>query len=223
MAQMHLNISRLHPWDGTLEEAQRIQNEFRHKVLLSPLPAVWQTSLTAVVAAERENRILAVAVTVDLMKHFLEVAVGSATTTFPYRSGYLAFHQAPAMIQAMARLNRVGNVIIVSGHGLAHPRRFGLASHLGVLLGLPTIGCARTLLAGNDLKPSEAPLIDWVTDVQGTVGIAVYTQRVKKPCILSIGHRVDIESLLAFTRLWMKDHRQPAPLRLARSFLRQQI
>lgn len=220
---MYLNLSRLHSWDVTLEEAQRIQNQYRQAVTLSPLPAAQQTLLTAVVAAERGNRVLAVAVTVDLMKHLLEIAVGSETTTFPYRRGYLAFHQAPAMLQAIARLNWVGNVIIVSGHGLAHPRRFGLASHLGVLLGLPTIGCARALLPGNELKPSQAPFIDWVTDAQGTVGIAVYPQRVKKPCILSIGHRVDIESLLAFTCLWMKDHRQPAPLRLARSFLRQQV
>lgn len=220
---MYLNLSRLHNWDVTLEEAQRIQNQYRQAVTLSPLPAARQTSLTAVVAAERENRILAVAVTVDLIKHILEIAVGSGTTTFPYRRGYLAFHQAPAMIQAIAQLNWVGNVIIVSGHGLAHPRRFGLASHLGVLLGLPTIGCARALLPGNELKPSQAPLIDWVTDAQGTVGIAVYPQRLKKPCILSIGHCVDIESLLTFAHLWMKDHRQPAPLRLARSFLRQQV
>lgn len=220
---MPLNLARLHSWDVTLEEAQRIQNQYRQQVMLSPLPAAWQTSLTAVAAAERENRVLAVAVTVDLMKHLLEVAVESATTTFPYRSGYLAFHQGPAMLKAIARLNWVGNVIVVSGHGMAHPRRFGLASHLGVLLELPTIGCARALLPGNELKPSQAPLIDWVTDAQGTVGIAVYPQRVKKPCILSIGHRVDIQSLLAFTHLWMKDHRQPAPLRLARSFLRQQV
>ncbi len=220
---MHLTISNPHDWDVTIEEAERIQNEYRHQVTLSPLPIAKQTSLTAVVAADRENRILAVAVTVDLVKSLLEVAVGSADTTFPYRSGYLAFHLAPAMYQALARLNWVGNVILVSGHGLSHPRRFGLASHLGVLLDLPTIGCARSLLAGNELKPSEAPLIDWVTDAEGIVGIAVYTHRAKKPCILSIGHRCDIESLFAFSRLWMKDHCQPAPMRLARSFLRQQV
>ncbi len=220
---MVLKLYRSHPWNVTLDEAERIQNEYRPAVILAPLPADRQTSLTAIAAADRGERVVAVALTVDLVNHFLEASCGSAIAAFPYRSGYLAFHQAAAILQALVRLNRVGDVILVSGHGLAHPRRFGLASHLGVLLDMPTIGCAQSLLPGNELKPGEEPWMDWVTDAEGIVGVAVYTQRMKKPCILSIGHRVDQASLLAFARLWMNDQRQPAPLRLARSFLRQQV
>lgn len=220
---MTLKFNLSHPWEVTVEEAQRIQNEYRKAVIISPLPAERLTCITAIAARDYREEVFVAAVTADPEKHYLEVITGKEKAVFPYRSGYLAFHQGPAMFQAIARLNRVGDVILVSGHGLAHPRRFGLASHLGVLLDIPTIGCAQTLLPGNELKPGEEPLIDWVTDIEGIVGIAVYTQRVKKPWILSIGHRVDQGSLFAFARLWMKDRCQPAPLRLARSFLRQQV
>ncbi|PWH16669.1 MAG: hypothetical protein DDG59_08985 [Anaerolineae bacterium] len=220
---MHPTLARPHAWDVSLEQAQWIQTNYRQKVIFSPLPIEQQNSLTAVAAADWADRVFAVAVTVDLDRPYLEIRLGTATTTFPYRTGYLAFHQGPAILQAIEQLNRVGNVIIVKGHGLAHPRRFGLASHLGVLLDIPTIGYAQALLPHNELQPSPNPLVFWVTDAEGAVGVAVYTDRVKKPCILSIGHRVDLESLLAFIHLWMKDHRQPAPLRLARSFLRQQL
>ncbi|MCS6906284.1 MAG: endonuclease V [Anaerolineales bacterium] len=213
----------LHRWDVSLEEAERIQDELRHYVRISSFPAILQASLTAVAAGEYEGNVFAAAVTVDSGKRILESSIEQEKVVFPYRSGYLAFHQAPAILKALTQLSRLGDVMIVSGHGLAHPRRFGLASHLGVLLDFPTIGCARGLLPGNQLHPSENPLIDWVCDTEGVVGIAVYKQRYKKPYVLSIGHRVDTGTLLAFARLWMNDHSTPEPLRLARRLVREQF
>ncbi|MCX8062505.1 MAG: endonuclease V [Anaerolineales bacterium] len=217
---MKLTFHLSHPWDVTLEEAERIQNQYRHAVRIAPLAAEQLTCLTAIAARNRQDDILVAAVTADVVKHTTEIITEREKTTFPYHSGYLAFHQAPAILKALTRLNQLGDVIIVSGHGLAHPRRFGLASHLGVLLDIPTIGCARRLLPSNELQPSEDPLMDWVIDAEGVVGIAVYQQNSKNPWILSIGHRTDVDSLLTFKYLWLKNHRLPDPFNLARRLLR---
>ncbi len=216
----HIN----HPWNVSPEEAQQLQDRYRQAVIISPLPAPQQNRITAIASAANRDRVFAVAITVYRDKPpYLEITVASAPLTFPYQSGFLAFHQAPAILQAIAQLNRVGNVIVVNGHGLAHPRRCGLASHLGVLLDYPTIGLAQSLLPGNHIQPSDDPHLEWVADADGTVGIAVYAQKEKKPLFLSIGHRTDVPSLIDFSRLWMGNYRQPEAMRIARQFLREHI
>lgn len=216
---MRLELHQSHPWNVTIEEAEQIQNKLRHQVLVLPLPDEQQTCITAIAAADRQEELCVGVVTAALSQPPLEIITDREKPLFPYHSGYLAFHQIPTILKALTRLNQIGDVIIVRGHGMAHPRRFGLASHLGVLLDVPTIGCAQGLLPGIELHPSPDPLIDWVMDAEGVVGIALYTQRNKKPWVLSIGHRINIESLLTFKNLWMKDHRLPEPLRLARRIL----
>ncbi len=224
---MDLNPRIQHPWNVSLKEAREIQEQYRQLVSISPLPEELLKSATAVAAGNFEDRVFAVAVTTD---HTgvpnIDFREGSAPLTFPYHREFLAFHQAPAILATLAQLNLVGNVIVVNGHGLTHPRRFGLASHLGVLLDYPTIGCAQTLLPGNKLQPSEMPLIDWVTDDDGIVGIAIYAKNPKtrkNPLILSIGHRTDVSTLIAFANRWMEDKHRPVMMRLARQLLRLQI
>lgn len=220
---MSLPLTHHHRWDVSLAEAEQIQSTLCKEVCIRTLPTKQQTDVTAIAFADDRSDVVVTVVTVDLVKPTLEVKIAQERACFPYLSGYLAFHCGSAVLKALSRLNRLGNVIIVNAHGLAHPRRCGFASHLGVLLDHPTVGCARSLLPGNELKPSEHPLVDWVLDKEGIVGIALYTQRNRKPVILSIGHRMDIDSLLAFAHRWLPDHRQPMPIRLARSFIRQQI
>lgn len=217
---MKLKTHLFHPWDVTLAEAERLQNEYRQCVQITSLSAEQLTHLTVIATRNRQDEVLVAAVTTDVENHISEIVTEKEKAVFPYHSGFLAFRQAPAILKALTRLNRLGDVMIVSGHGLAHPRRFGLASHLGVLLDIPTIGCAQRLLPGNELRPSEDPTIDWVTDAEGVVGIAVHLQNRKKPWILSIGHRCDVDSLLAFQDLWMKSQRLPHLFSFARGLFR---
>lgn len=217
---MKLKTHLFHPWDVTLAEAERLQNEYCHRVQITPLPVEQLGEFTVIATKNRQDEVLVAAVTTDAENHVSEVIIEQEKAVFPYHSGFLAFHQVPAILKTLTRLNRLGDVMIVSGHGLAHPRRFGLASHLGVLLDIPTIGCAQRLLPGNELHPSEDPAIDWVTDAEGVVGIAVYPQSRRKPWILSIGHRCDVNSLLAFQDLWMKNQRLPHLFSFARGLFR---
>lgn len=154
--KLHLS----HPWEVNLAEAERIQNTYRQKVRISPLTDKQQSCITAIAVRDLSEALFVAAVTTTLEIDSIQIATGKERATFPYYSGYLAFRYMPAMLQTIAQLKQLGDVIIVSGHGLAHPRRFGLASHLGVLLDIPTISCAQNRLPGNELLSSEDPLVD---------------------------------------------------------------
>jgi deoxyribonuclease V len=136
--------------------------------------------------------------------------------TFPYVPGLLAFRELPALLEAIAMLKRAPDVIIVDGHGYAHPRRFGITCHLGVLLDVPTIGCAKSILVG-DADPPEnhigasTPLIH-KGDV---VGSALRSKLNTKPLFVSIGHRVSLQSACALVLNCCRGYRLPEPTRLA--------
>ena len=130
----------------------------------------------------------------------LEAATASAEAVFPYVPGFLSFRELPALLAAFARLSGPPDLIVCDGHGRAHPRRFGLASHLGVLLDIPTLGCAKSVLVGENAAPGArrgafAPL----RDGDETIGSALRTQPGVSPVFVSVGHRVS----LASARRWV--------------------
>ena len=145
--------------------------------------------------------------------------VGSATQVppFPYVPGYLGFRECPALVAAWATLAVAPGLVLVDGQGRAHPRRCGVASQLGVLLDVPTIGVAKSLLCGvvagevGPLAGGRAPVID-----RGeTVAMAVRTRARATPVYVSIGHRVSLESALAIVLALSEGRRLPAPIRRA--------
>ncbi|MCA8920774.1 MAG: deoxyribonuclease V [Planctomycetes bacterium] len=125
----------------------------------------------------------------------LEEHAQSTATPFPYVPGLFSFRELPPLLEVWARLDVQPDVVICDGHGVAHPRRFGLASHLGVHLDVPTIGCAKTLLCGEfadlgEARGDRAPLV-----FQGeVVGMALRTRDRVKPVFVSVGHRVSLET-----------------------------
>lgn len=135
----------------------------------------------------------------------------------PYVPGYLGFRETPAILGVLDRMSQRPDLLLVDGHGLAHPRRCGIASHLGVVADLPTIGCAKTLLCGTiegDLGPdagATAPLVDRGEQV----GVALRTRRRAKPIFVSIGNRVSLESAVAWVMKLTDGRRLPLPIRLA--------
>jgi len=135
----------------------------------------------------------------------------------PYVPGYLGFRETPAILAALRLLDPMPGLILVDGHGRAHPRRCGIATHLGVVADVPTIGCAKTLLCGrveDMLGPApgdRAPLVD-----RGElVGIALRTRARAQPVYISVGHRVSLDTAVAWVLRLCDGRRLPLPIRLA--------
>ncbi len=159
----------------------------------------------------------AAAVQVDAgTRELLESALACAPLAFPYLPGLLSFREAPAALSALALLRPAPDLLLVDGQGLAHPRRFGLACHVGLLADLPTIGVAKSRLLGEyEAPPAEAG--SWVPlrDRGETVGAVVRTRTGARPLFVSIGHRVSLETAVAWTLRLCAGRRLPEPVRLA--------
>jgi deoxyribonuclease V len=146
----------------------------------------------------------------------LEERVCVAAVEFPYVPGLLSFRELPALLPALRSLAARPGLVMVDGQGVAHPRRFGLASHLGVALGLPTLGCAKSRLVGEHAEPG--PLRgDWTPLLLGgrTVGAVLRTRDGVKPLFVSAGHLIDLQSSVAAVLACGRGYRLPEPQRLA--------
>ncbi len=130
----------------------------------------------------------------------VEVATAETPALFPYVPGYLSFRELPPLLAAFAKLRRPPDLIVCDGHGRAHPRRFGLAAHLGVLLDLPTIGCAKSVRVGAQREPArERGAFTPLRDGGEAIGSALRTRAGVAPVFVSVGHRVS----LATARRWV--------------------
>jgi deoxyribonuclease V len=167
----------------------------------------------------------AVAVLAPATLEVLDRAVAVGEVDFPYVPGLLAFRELPALLAALHRLGTQPDLLLVDGNGLLHPRRFGLACHLGVLTGLPTIGVAKSgsLRAAPppaSARGSTAPIVDGPDEL----GRALRTQLGTRPVFVSVGHRIDLDTACAHVLGLAVHHRVPEPLRqahlLARATLR---
>jgi deoxyribonuclease V len=146
----------------------------------------------------------------------VESAQAVLPVTFPYRSGYLSFREVPVALAALAMLPAPPDLLMVDGQGRAHPRRLGFASHLGLAAGVPTIGVAKSRLLGRFVEPGPAPGdLSPLEDKGEIVGAVVRTRHGCRPLFVSIGHRVDLETAVAWTLGTTRRHRLPEPTRLA--------
>jgi deoxyribonuclease V len=132
----------------------------------------------------------------------------------------LAYRELPVVLQALRRLKQKPDLFIVDGHGLAHPRRFGIASHLGVLLDMPSIGCAKSILVGRADVPESrvgawTPLIHKGEPVGAALRTKVSAGRAINPVYVSVGHRVTLETALDFVLRCCRGYRVPETTRLA--------
>jgi deoxyribonuclease V len=137
-------------------------------------------------------------------------------TTFPYIPGYLSFREAPALIAALKRLKTPPDLVLVDGQGIAHPRRMGIASHLGLLLNVPTVGCAKSRLIGRYQEPGPKKG-DWsplLTNGE-VVGAVLRTRQGVKPLFVSPGHRITLPESIKIVQACTRTFRLPEPLRRA--------
>ncbi len=146
----------------------------------------------------------------------IEAKVVQGKLNFPYIPGLLSFREAPLTLAACQKLGVTPDLVLVDGQGIAHPRRFGLASHLGLFLNMPTIGCAKSLLCGSHEEPNIEPgSYTEVVDKGETIGVALRTRLGMKPVYVSIGHKVDLQTAIYWVLKCCCGYRLPEPLRLA--------
>jgi len=135
---------------------------------------------------------------------------------FPYVPGLLAFRELPLILAAIESLSQLPDLFLVDGQGLAHPRRFGIASHLGVLIDRPTIGCAKSLLVGRAKPPAQTPgNVSLLRDGRETIGALVRSRAGTNPLVVSIGHRIDLKTAIELVLRCCDGQRLPKPLREA--------
>ncbi|MDD3111272.1 MAG: deoxyribonuclease V [Methanofollis liminatans] len=147
---------------------------------------------------------------------FVEGAWAACEIAFPYIPGLFAFREGPALIEALGRLAHTPDLLIVDGHGIAHPRRCGIASHIGVVTGIPSIGVAKHLLCGAAAEPgSERGSAAPVTEGGATIGCAVRTVTGVHPVYVSVGHRVGLVEAVRLVLALSDGYRLPAPIRAA--------
>ncbi|WP_216902767.1 endonuclease V [Nocardia alni] len=157
----------------------------------------------------------------------IDTATARGNTTFPYTPGLLAFRELPTTLAALEKLGATPDLLVCDGQGLAHPRRFGLACHLGLLTGVPTMGVAKTVWGEySEPGPRRADSSDIVLDGE-VVGRAVRTQDGIKPVYVSVGHRIDLDTACAWALALAPKYRQPETTRqadhLCRTLLRDRL
>jgi len=213
---MNLFLRHPHPWDLSPREAIRLQETLRAHVVVEPVRFPLYRIAGADVSFRAGQARAAVVVLDYVTLQPIEQIVVETPVSFPYVPGLLAFREAPAVLAALERLHTAPDLLMVDGHGLAHPRRFGLACHLGVLLDWPTIGCAKSVLVGRHSPPQDIPgSVTELTDKGEVLGAAVRTRKGAAPVIVSVGHRVDLASAIRVVLDCARGYRLPEPARLA--------
>lgn len=211
-------LTAVQSWPRTEEEALEMQDALRVRVVDEPGPSSPATVAGLDVAYDDSGDRLGAAVVVldaiDLSVR--DTAVIKGRPAFPYVPGLFAFREVPALMAALEKLTVRPDVLICDGHGLAHPRRFGLASHLGVLTGLPSFGVGKSRLVGDgepvgETRGSRSALVD----AGETVGAVLRTQDGVKPVFVSTGHRIGLDNACALTLRLATRFRLPETTRAA--------
>lgn len=213
-----MQIHRLHAWDVTPTEAVQLQRDMAGRVeARTPLPK-WNLVASADISYNRFDPIFyATAIIYDASSgEIIEAADAVRRGTFPYVPGLLSFREAPALLDAFARLRTVPDVVLIDGHGMAHPRRIGIATHLGLWLNVPTIGCAKTRLCGTFKEPAQrVGATSRLMHGGEQVGYVVRTKKNVKPVFVSVGNGIDLASAIRVVLGTNKGYRLPEPARLA--------
>jgi deoxyribonuclease V len=218
-----MRVCNLHSWDLTPREAADLQTRLAPRIITDGGP----TNVRLIAAADvafvdrpyRRRPTLARAAVVVLPYPDLEIVeqhVMESPVGFPYMPGLLSFREIPVLAQAFELLDRTPDLLLVDGQGRAHPRRFGLACHLGLLLDLPTIGVAKSRLVGEHAEPD--PIRGASTPIAHDgelIGTVLRTRDNVKPVYVSIGHRISLESAADWVLRLCTRYRLPEPIRLA--------
>jgi deoxyribonuclease V len=211
-----------HPWDVPPAEAMAIQRDLQVRVVsqftLDEIHTVAGVDVSVQRGKSGQDEMARAAVVVLSYPELepLEQEVAEVPISFPYVPGFLAFREGPAVLAALAKLSVEPDLLIFDGQGLAHPRRFGIASHIGVLLDCPSIGCAKSLLCGSyNEPPTGAGTYTLLRDGGEVIGAVVRTRAGAQPVFVSIGHKIELETAVRYVLSCCRGYRLPEPTRLA--------
>ncbi|MCP9235686.1 deoxyribonuclease V [Lewinella sp. JB7] len=208
----------LHDWNLDPQAAVQLQKELRERIRLEPLPGPVKLIGGADISFNLYSDIFHAAIVV-LDYESLEVVESTyftQTVDFPYIPGLLSFREIPTLLRAYEQLQQRPDVVMVDGHGIAHPRRMGIATHFGLVTGTPTLGCAKKILTGKFTAPGpdrgDASPIQAGSD---TLGYALRSKPKVKPVFVSPGHLLDLAGALEIARHCLRKHKLPEPTRMA--------
>ena len=205
-------------------EAVRLQQRLREEIRLVPLKRDVRVIAGADISFERFSNIVHAGIVLLRLADLrvIEKVAIRTVANFPYRPGLLSFRELPALLEAWGELRARPDLLMLDGHGIAHPRRFGIACHAGLILDLPTIGCAKSRLCGHYTEPgpepgSHAPLLGRPAGAthDEEIGLVLRTRRNAGPIFISPGHLIDLPTATRIVQQTLTRYRQPEPTRLA--------
>jgi deoxyribonuclease V len=214
-----MRIRSLHPWNLSPTEAVALQKTLASNVRLEPLPEgkprliagvdvsciKWEPLLTATVVVWDNRR-----------EMIVDAAYAQAESAFPYIPGLLSFREIPVLALAIAQLRTTPDAMLVDGQGIAHPRRLGIASHLGLLVDCPTVGVGKSKLCGEYAEPADsAGAMQPLVHHGDTIGTVLRTKPRCKPLFISPGNRITLAESVALTQACGRGYRLPEPTRQA--------
>lgn len=213
-----MEFGTMHSWRLTEEEAVQLQQELARQVITEDgLADVKYVAGVDVAYSKHSDKLIAAVVILeaDSLK-VAESVVVEDHVQFPYIPGLFSFRELPPVIQAFQQIKTPPQLIVCDGQGLAHPRRFGLASHLGVLLDMPTIGCGKTRLLGEFEEPgTDRGAMSSLMDRGEVIGSVVRTQDGIKPIFVSVGHKISLATACDWILKLAQRYRLPETTRQA--------
>ena len=213
-----MKISQRHAWPLTVEEAIAIQQHLSAEVItedqLQPVQYVAGVDMGFESAGTISRAAVAVLSFPDLQLQ--EKAIARRPTSFPYIPGFLSFREIPAVLDALLKISTIPDLILCDGQGIAHPRRFGIACHLGLIVDIPTIGVAKSLLIGqHEEVPSSRGSWRPLRHRGDTIGAVLRTRTGTKPLYVSSGHRVSLPTAIEYVLRCTPKYRLPETTRIA--------
>lgn len=213
-----VKIKQLHSWQISFAQAEQIQRELASQVSRKS-EAINPRFIAGVDISAPDSTGIARAAAVILnypKLEVIEVKTAEDKLNFPYIPGLLSFRETPLVLAACQKLSTYPDLLLVDGQGIAHPRRFGIASHIGLLLDMPTIGCAKSRLCGTHTPvTTKVGAYAELTDNGEIIGAALRTKANVKPIYISIGHRIDLPTAIHWVMECCRGQRLPEPSRLA--------
>ena len=213
-----VRLQQLHDWNLTTAEARDLQTRlamevFRNGSVIAPC---FIAGVDVSIRKSRGTGTAAVVVLEYPELNLVETKIMQGEIDFPYVPGLLSFREAPLILQACKQLTHTPDLIIVDGQGIAHPRRLGIAAHLGLFFDIPTIGCAKSRLCGTYREPSlEAGNYEELFDDNEPIGVVLRTKYNTNPLYISIGNKIAIEDAIFWVMRCCRGYRLPEPIRLA--------